>query len=78
MSMVNNQTEDRYLDLRGLSNYSSLSIPCLRDYIRSGLMPAYKLKGKLIVRRSEYDAWIQKFRLKNINSVIDEVMESLR
>jgi len=70
--------QDNYLDLRGLSNYSSLSISCLRDYIRGGLMPGYKVKGKILIRRSEFDTWIEGFKLKNINSVVDEVMESLR
>jgi len=41
-------------------------------------MPGYKVKGKILIRRSEFDTWIEGFKLKNINSVVDEVMESLR
>jgi len=73
--------KDQYFDLPGLATYCSLKVPTLRDHIRSGDLPAFKVKGKLLVKRSEFDAWIESFRLnkkKDIDSLVDGVMDSLK
>ena len=70
--------EDKYFDLRCLSDYSSLSIPCLRDHIKEDLLPAYKVKGKILIKRSEFDAWIKGFKVKDMNQVADEILEGLK
>lgn len=57
-----NVVEDRYLDLPGLSDYASMAVPTLRDYCRQGQLPYFKLKGKILIRKSEFDAWIEGFR----------------
>jgi len=54
--------EDRYLDLPKLSEYASMAVPTLRDYCRQGQLPYFKLKGKILIKRSEFDAWIEGFR----------------
>ena len=36
-----------YFDLNGLSAYSSLGVGTLRDHIRAGGLPCFKVKGKL-------------------------------
>lgn len=72
---------DGYFDLRGLSAYSDLAIPTLRDYIREGKLPCFKVKGKILIKRSEFDSWIEGFRVerkKNINKVVSEVLSSLK
>ena len=71
---------DRLLDLKGLSEYSSLSIPTLRDYIRSGGLPHFKLKGKILVRLSEFDEWLESFRVdknQELNELVNGVIDSL-
>ena len=73
--------KDGYLDLRGLSTYSSLAVPTLRDYIKSGTLPCFKVKGKILVKRSEFDAWMEKQRVNRgakIESIVDEVMNEWR
>ena len=72
---------DQYFDLRGLSAYSSMGVSTLRDYIRSGDLPCFKIKGKILVKRSEFDAWLENYRLYkklNINGIVANVMESLK
>ena len=72
--------KDQYFDLRGLSVYSSIGVPTLRTYIKTGSLPAYKLRGKLLIRKSEFDAWIQEFRLstkKDLKNIVDSVMDNL-
>lgn len=55
---------DRYLSLRDLAAYSSLSIRKLRDCLgdRRHPLPCYRIGGKILVKRTEFDAWAQGFR----------------
>ena len=73
--------KDQYFDLRGLSVYAALGVGTLRDHIKSGDLPAFKVKGKILVKRSEFDTWIEGYRLnmkqdlKNlVNDVIGQVV----
>ena len=73
--------KDQLLDLRGLSVYSSLAVPTLRDYIRSGNLPCFKVKGKVLVRKSEFDTWLEEYRVnksRDIKRIADEVLGSLK
>ena len=75
--------EAGYLSLRALSAYSGLSVRTLRSYLsdpRSPL-PHYRVGGKVLVRRSDYDAWVSVFRVADpvrLGRVVDDVMEGLR
>ena len=72
---------NRLLDLRGLSEYSSLGVPTLRDYLRSGGLPYFKLKGKILVRLSEFNAWMESFKIEpkqELDLLVDEVINSLK
>ena len=68
-NMNNESNADRLLDLKGLSKYSSLGVPTLRDYLRSGGLPYFKLKGKILVRVSEFDGWLESFRVDSKTEV---------
>lgn len=72
--------KDRYFDLRGLAVYSSLGVSTLRDHIRKGL-PCFKIGGKILIRLSEFDKWIDGYRLNNqqdLNALVDDVMDQLK
>ena len=72
---------DRLFDLRSLSQHSCLGVPTLRDYIRSGGLPHFKLKGKILVRLSEFNRWLESFRVdtkSDLNNLVDDVLESLK
>ena len=78
--MANTEHIDRLLDLEALSEYSSLAVSTLRNYIRSGGLPHYKLPGKILVKLSEFYNWLESFRVdseKDLNSKVNEVIESL-
>lgn len=73
--------KDQYFDLRGLSAYSSMAVPTLRDYIKTGDLPCYKIRGKLLIKKSEFDKWVEGYRhIKNqdLNAIVDGVIESLQ
>lgn len=79
--MGNSADTDRFLDLRGLSKYSSLGVPTLRDYLRSGGLPYFKLKGKILIRLSEFNSWIESFKIEpkqELDNLVDEVISSLK
>lgn len=79
--MSNLSDTDRFLDLKRLSQYSSLGIPTLRDYIRSDALPCFKVKGKILIKQSEFDTWLERYRVnqsQDLNSIVDEVMDSLK
>jgi len=57
---------DPYLDLRRLAEYTCLSRRTLQGFINElppdQALPCYRLEGKVLVRRSVADAWLQQFR----------------
>lgn len=71
---------DQYFDLRGLSVYSALGVSTLRDYIRAGKLPAFKVKGKVLIRKSEFDRWMEAQRINkkaDIAKIANEALNSL-
>jgi hypothetical protein len=56
---------DPFMPLRALATYSGLSIRTLRRFVElppGEALPCYRLPGKVLVRRSEFDAWIERYR----------------
>lgn len=58
---------DPFLPLKALADYSGLSVRTLRGFIErlpDEALPCYRLPGKILVRRSEFDAWIAHYRAR--------------
>ena len=72
--------DDAYLSLQALSKYSSLSVRTLRTRLihPSNPLPHYRVGGKILVRRSEFDNWIRVFRAAAADGVDDIVAAVLR
>ena len=62
---------DPYLDLRALAGYAGLSVRKLRDLLGDldRPLPHYRIGGKILVRRSEFDDWIAAYRNKDRGDV---------
>lgn len=76
------RVEDAYFPLAMLSKYAGLSVRTLRGYLidRVRPLPHYRVGGKLLVRRSEFDGWIAQFRDENastLDALVDDVMKGL-
>ena len=73
-------TQPEYFDLKGLATYSSLPVPTLRDYVKGCGLPCFKIRGKLLVKKSEFDGWIESFRVDHnrLDQLVNEVMASLK
>lgn len=82
--------DDGYLGLSALSKYSGLSVKKLRGYIHdlANPLPAFQTdggetgRGKLLVKRSEYDAWAERNLRRpspeaDIDSAVAEALEGL-
>jgi hypothetical protein len=81
ISTLVEKADDRFFDLKGLSGYASLAVPTLRDHLRApGGLPHFKVKGKILVKKSEFDSWLEaKFRARNdLDVIVDGVLESLK
>jgi hypothetical protein len=82
--------DDGYLGLSALSKYSGLSVKQLRGYINRPIdpLPAFQTdggetgRGKLLVRRSEYDQWAERNLRRpspqaDIDSAVAEALDGL-
>ena len=69
---------DTYLSLRALAVYSGLSVRTLRGHLVHAAypLPHYRIGGKILIRRSEYDAWAARFRA-NVAPVVDQVVDDV-
>ena len=74
---------DQYFDLRGLSVYSSLGLSTLRTMIREHGLPHFRVSlgksqaGKILIRKSEFDRWLEKTYRAPLENIVDEVMAEL-
>jgi hypothetical protein len=74
---------DPFLSLQALATYSGLSRRKLRDYLTDPAhpLPCYRIGGKIVVRRSEYDAWAARYRQvgnADLDKVVAETLRGLR
>ena len=78
--------EDGYLTLKGLHEYSSLSVRTLQRACVDPIhpLPHFKLPNKILVRKSDFDAWVQRFKVdatprrQRLDVIVDDVLASLR
>lgn len=77
---------DRLFDLNGLSAYSALGKSTIRQYIRTHQLPHFKVGGKILIKRSEFDAWIENYRIgdapgkdifEKLDAMVADVMSDL-
>jgi len=60
-----------------------VSVRKLREYLEDSAhpLPHYRLGGKILVRRSEFDAWMAAYRRvgqADVARIVDSVMRDLR
>ena len=65
-----------------LAGYSGLSVRKLYDYLEDAAhpLPCYRVGGKILVRRSEFDGWIARHRQvgrTDVDQIVADVLRSL-
>jgi hypothetical protein len=71
---------DGYLPLKALATYSGMSLRTLRGHLSHLVrpLPHYRVGGKILVKRSEFDAWVGQFKpLQNGRGTIDSIVDGL-
>lgn len=60
-----------WLGLRQLTEYADISERTLRTWIysRSDPLPATKVSGKVLVRRVDFDRYLERHRIKPLHSI---------
>jgi excisionase family DNA binding protein len=74
---------DYFMNIKTLSRYSGISVRKIKDLIRHPdyPLPAYKVGGSIKIKKSEFETWLNKFRLTpekstNVNEIVNDVMLS--
>ncbi len=73
---------DAYLPLKALAAYSGLSVRTLRNYLSCAPrpLPSYRVGGKVLVRRSEFNNWMKAFRRLDgdrVDTIVAEIAKGL-
>jgi hypothetical protein len=81
--VVLSSTLDPFLPMRALATYSGLSVRTLRALLTAPAhpLPCYRIGGKLLVRRSDYDAWAARYRhvgRPDVDGLVADVLRDLR
>lgn len=71
--------EHSYFNLKTLAAYSSCSVRWLRDRLvdRVHPLPHYRVGGKLLVKRDEFDRWMEAQRVAHPSGQLTEIVESV-
>src|SRR6516225_10491091 len=71
-----------WLGLRELTEYADISERTLRSWIYSAIdpLPAAKVCGKVLVRRADFDAYLQRHRIKtleelNVDGIVRDILQ---
>ncbi len=68
---------DPYLSLKALSAHSGMSIRTLRKALNDPVhpLPHFRPGGKILIRRSEFDQWIARFRQEgsDVDGLVAEI-----
>lgn len=83
--MASNLTIERgWLSLRELTEYASVSERTLREWVHrsTDALPAVRVDGKILVRKSEFDAWLERHRIRpdsiDVGKIVDDVLKGVR
>lgn len=66
-----------FLDLKALAAYSSCSVRWLRDRLvdQSHPLPHYRIGGKLLVKRDEFETWMDVHRVEHPSDQLSKIVE---
>lgn len=68
-----------YFDLRALAEYSCCSVRWLRSRLIDQIqpLPHYRVEGKILVKREEFDQWMMTHRAMQPANDVAEFVESI-
>jgi excisionase family DNA binding protein len=69
-----------WMGIRQLRAYASVSERTLRSWIHSPVdpLPAVRVGGKILVKRSELDLWLERHRIKALDRIgLDDIVKDV-
>lgn len=72
-----------FFDLKTLATYSSCSVRWLRGRLtaQSHPLPCYRIGGKILVRREDFDTWMTQFKTtpqsNDLDAIVDDVLSQV-
>lgn len=72
--------ETEWLGLRQLTQYADISERTVRGWIRAQIdpLPAVQVRGKILVRRSDFDLWLTKHPVQSLVGLdLDEIVRKV-
>jgi hypothetical protein len=78
--LVRAQGDREWLGLRDLTAYAAVSERTLRSWLHRAVnpLPAVQVAGKILVRRSQFDAWLEQHRIQAMAAVdVDGIVKEL-
>jgi excisionase family DNA binding protein len=78
--MARSHIDREWLDLRELTQYVAVSERTLRQWLyrAEDALPAVRVGAKILVRRSEFDRWLENHRIQPDTAIdVDGVVNSL-
>lgn len=79
-SRSENVPHKEWLSFRELTEYADVSERTLRSWVYSPVnpLPATKVCGKVLVRKSDFDAYLERYRIKQLESIdIDAIVRDV-
>jgi excisionase family DNA binding protein len=73
-----------WFDLRGITMYAAISERTVREWLHRSLnpLPAVRVGTKILIRRSAFDAWLEKHPLIpadsiDVNETVNEILADM-
>ena len=74
-----------WMDLRAIQAYAAVSERTLREWIHREInpLPAVRVQGKILVRRTTFDRWLQGHAIVpadsiDVDATVDEILAGLK
>ena len=84
VAVGSDRNRSEWMSLRKLREYADVSERTVRSWIHSAVdpLPAVRVSGKILVRRSEFDAWLAKHSIKpleksDLDDIVKDVLQGL-
>ena len=72
------RSQPEWLDMKALQRYACVSERTLREWIHRATnpLPAVQVGTKLLVRRSDFDQWLENHRVQvvDVGCIVDELV----
>jgi excisionase family DNA binding protein len=80
--MITERSQPEWLDLRTSQEYACVSERTLREWIHRSVdpLPAARVGCKILVRRSEFDRWLEAHQVKHLDvgCIVDELVAGVK